>query len=108
MADDVTDPKPLRGGRQRANHIQVHRIELGLKEREYAESYLASNMVGKVGMTAGPLMIGVGAMAAGIGAYFTLRKVYDWGKDVADDVDKWINKDRQGFGTSDDTGPTWK
>lgn len=34
MSDDVTQPKALRGGRQRANHIQVHRIELGKWERD--------------------------------------------------------------------------
>jgi len=35
LADDVTIDKPLNGGRQRANHIQVHRIEAGLWERQH-------------------------------------------------------------------------
>ena len=32
--DDVTSTTPLRGGRQKANHIQVMRLEMGLAERK--------------------------------------------------------------------------
>ena len=62
MADDVTQPGPLRGGRQRANHIQVHRLELGLWERRRVESLLMASAVGVLAP-----MIAVGAGVAGVG-----------------------------------------
>jgi len=68
--DDVTDPPPLRGGRQRANHIQVHRIELGLKEREYAESLVAGKMVQSIGQGAGMVATGAALGLAAWGLYW--------------------------------------
>jgi hypothetical protein len=84
--DDVTNPAPLRGGRQRANHIQVHRIELGLKEREYAEAFagVATAKTAAYGAAA----IG-GAAALGLAAYglwLFLDTVYEIGDKAADYV----------------------
>ena len=55
-ADDVTDPKPLRGGRQRSNRIETHRLELGLKERKYAEALLMTRMYRNVASGTGELL----------------------------------------------------
>ena len=73
MADDVTQPGPLRGGRQRANHIQVHRIELGLKERQYIETAGTVAAIGTIGAGAGIVIGGIGAGLAGYALYQWLK-----------------------------------
>ena len=54
--DDVTDPRPLRGGRQRSNRIETHRLELGLKERQYAEALLMTRMYKNVTTGTGAIL----------------------------------------------------
>ena len=68
---------------------------------------MATNTFSKVATSTGPLLIGGGVVVAGFALWFTLRELYGWGEKVAGDLDKWVNKDRQGFGTSDNPGPTW-
>jgi len=94
--DDVTKDKPLNGGRQRANHIQVHRVELGLWERknlgkpvsELAESAAKIGETIRIVQTAA--VVG-GAVAAGATAY-ALYKIgkaaYGWTEDIYDEVKK--------------------
>jgi hypothetical protein len=73
MADDVTQGKPLKGGRQRANHIQVHRLEWGMWERKniieplstHIEALAATKALNNVansinGLIAAAGMVGVG------------------------------------------------
>jgi len=94
--DDVTKDKPLNGGRQRANHIQVHRIEAGLWERkhllkpvsEVAESTAKIAETVRIVQTAAV----VGVSAAAIGAVYVAYKIgktlYGWADDVWDKVDE--------------------
>mgnify|MGYP006105516603 CR=1 FL=1 len=73
-ADDVTNVQPLNGGRQRANHIQVHRIEAGLWERQNILKPLAqvaevtANMAESVKVAKNVAMV-VAAGAMGLSAY---------------------------------------
>jgi len=69
--DDVTNPAPLKGGRQRANHIQVHRIELGLTERKMLKQSFA--------WTVGPPMLAI--ILAGVGTGLAGFALYQWLKD---------------------------
>ena len=94
MADDVTDKAPLKGGRQRANHIQVHRIEVGLWERKHiVEPLMKSAEVINLGKSVEAVGKGaayvVGAGAIGASAYvlwWTTNKIYGW---VGDAEDWW-------------------
>ena len=95
LMDDVTQDKPLNGGRQRANHIQVHRIEAGLWERkhllkpvsEVAESTAKIAETVRIVQTAAI----VGVSAAAIGAVYVAYKIgktlYGWADDIWDKVD---------------------
>lgn len=94
MADDVKQAAPLRGGRQRANHIQVHRIELGLWERDNLAKPVAS-VLDDAMATASTVKVAtsVAAVAAGgaaIGAVYVAwrigKSIYGWVEDVADVV----------------------
>lgn len=67
--EDVTQPGPLKGGRQRANHIQVHRIELGLTERKYVETAALAAFVPTIAIVAG----GAGVFLAGFALYQWLK-----------------------------------
>lgn len=90
MADDVTQKRPLRGGRQRANHIQVHRIEFGKWERDnlgkplasVADEALAVAQTVRVART----MATVAGAAALAGLSYTAYKVgkaaYGWTEDI--------------------------
>ncbi|MDA8758972.1 hypothetical protein N9M83_01905 [Candidatus Poseidonia alphae] len=94
VQDDVTSKAPLRGGRQRANHIQVHRIEVGLWERENLLKPIASVVDDVMATTKTVRVVKTGAFvglsAAGIGltyvAYKTAKEVYGWIDDVTDPV----------------------
>ena len=68
--DDVTNPTPLRGGRQRSNHIQTVRIEAGLKEREWLESYMAGKTLQAYGQGAGMVAAGAALGLAAFGLYW--------------------------------------
>ena len=68
MADDVKQSKPLRGGRQRANHIQVHRVELGLWERENFGKPMAEVMEEALAISQTVKMARTGAMVVAAGA----------------------------------------
>ena len=94
-ADDVTKDAPLRGGRQRANHIQVHRIEAGLWERQHllepvaqitttAASFAETARTVK---TAAIAAVGTAAIGAVWVAYKIGKSIYEWVDDVADTVD---------------------
>ena len=77
--DDVTNGKALRGGRQKANHIQVHRLEFGLWERKnliepMAESVQAINEVRKFLFVAAPIVAAGGVYVA----YRTGQAAYGW------------------------------
>lgn len=98
--DDVTKDKPLNGGRQRANHIQVHRVELGLWERknlgkpvsELAES--AAKIGEQIRIVQTTALVGL-AVAAGATAYAVYKigkAAYGWADDVYDTV-----KEKQGY-----------
>lgn len=92
MADDVNQPAPLRGGRQRANHIQVHRIELGKWERDNLAKPVAS-VLDDAMATASTVKVAtsVAAVAAGgaaIGAVYVAwrigKSIYGWVEDAKD------------------------
>jgi hypothetical protein len=94
VQDDVTDKSPLRGGRQRANHIQVHRIEVGLWEMENLLTPIASVVDDVMATTKTVRVVTTGAVvglsAAGLGltyvAYKTAKEVYGWIDDVTDPI----------------------
>ena len=94
MADDVKQKAPLRGGRQRANHIQVHRIELGLWERDNLAKPVAA-VLDDAMATASTVKVatGVATLAAGgaaVGAVYVAwrigKSIYGWVEDVKDAV----------------------
>jgi len=68
MPDDVTTAKPLRGGRQKANHIQVHRLELGKWERENLLKPLAGVMDEALAMAQAVRIARMAATLAAAGA----------------------------------------
>ena len=88
--DDVTTGKALRGGRQKANHIQVHRIEAGLWERKnliapMAESAQAVNEMRKFLFVATP----IAAFGAVYVAYKIGQAAYEWVDDYINLKDAW-------------------
>jgi len=94
MADDVEQAAPLRGGRQRANHIQVHRIELGKWERDNLAKPVAS-VLDDAMATASTVKVAtsvavVAAGGAAVGAVYVAwrigKSIYGWVEDVKDVV----------------------
>ena len=92
MADDVKQPAPLRGGRQRANHIQVHRIELGKWERDNLAKPVAS-VLDDAMATASTVKVAtsvavVAAGGAAVGAVYVAwrigKSIYGWVEDAKD------------------------
>jgi len=89
-ADDVTDNKPLNGGRQRANHIQVHRIEAGLWERKHllepvsqiAETTADLAQTVKVAKTAAIVVVAGGVGLAAYSLYWFFDAVYGIGEKI--------------------------
>ena len=86
--DDVTAKKPLRGGRQRANHIQVHRIEAGLWEREnllkpVTETLQTVQQIKTFATVAVPV-VGAGAVYV---AWKVGKSAYGWLDTLKDDID---------------------
>jgi len=92
MADDVTDPKPLRGGRQRSNRIVTHRIELGLWERKQMEPYVdalaAGAVVKNVVLPSAALIAAVGGGYWAVKQVGTLQEAYDEGRGLVRPVAK--------------------
>lgn len=84
--DDVTAKKPLRGGRQRANHIQVHRIEAGLWERENllkpVTETLATVQQVRTAATIALPVVGAGAVYV---AWKVGKSAYGWIDTLAED-----------------------
>ena len=89
--DDVTDEsQPLRGGRQRANHIQVHRIEAGLWEREnilkplgkIADTTAEFSETARLVKTAAIAAGGTAAIGAVWVAYNIGKSLYEWTDDA--------------------------
>jgi len=77
--DDVTDDKPLRGGRQKANHIQVHRVEFGLWERKNLVEPISETLIGlndarKIATIAAPFIAAAGVYTA----YKIGQAAYTW------------------------------
>ena len=90
--DDVTSPKPLRGGRQKANHIQVNRYELGLWERKnlaepLAQTLTALNDVRKVSMIVTPVVAAGGIYVA----YKVGKAAFGWVGTLTDDLEELRN-----------------
>jgi hypothetical protein len=82
MADDVTDPKPLRGGRQRSNRIVTHRVELGLWERKQLEPYIDAMAVGAVVQR---VVLPLSALLAATGgAYWAVKQYGDVKEQIND------------------------
>ena len=86
--DDVTSKKPLRGGRQRANHIQVHRIEAGLWERDnllkpVTETLQTVQQVRTAATIALPV-VGAGAVYV---AWKVGKSAYGWLDTLKDDIE---------------------
>jgi len=95
-ADDVTDKDtPLRGGRQRANHIQVHRIEAGLWERQnllqpvakIADTASEFAETARIVKTAAIGAVGVASVGAVWVAYKIGKSLYEWVDEVGDALD---------------------
>lgn len=92
MADDVKQKAPLRGGRQRANHIQVHRIELGLWERDNLAKPVATVLdeamsvaqTVKVVRTGAVVAAGAAALGASYVAWRIGKSLYGWVEDAKD------------------------
>ena len=109
--DDVTQDKPLNGGRQRANHIQVHRIEAGLWERKHLLKPVGeiADSTAKIAETV--RIVQTVAVVGAAGALVTLsyvaykvgKALYGWTEDVFDkfkdneDAFRYYNS-RGGFG----------
>ena len=94
-ADDVTKDAPLRGGRQRANHIQVHRIEAGLWERQHllqpiakvADTAAEFSETARVVKTAAIAAVGTAAIGAVYVAYRIGASLYEWVDDISTAAD---------------------
>ena len=92
--DDVTQDKPLSGGRQRANHIQVHRIEAGLWERKHLLKPVGeiADSTAKIAETV--RIVQTVAVVGAAGALVTLsyvaykvgKALYGWTEDVFDTI----------------------
>jgi hypothetical protein len=93
-ADDVSKSKPLRGGRQRANKIIVHRIEAGLWERQnllapfasVAEEAAATANTLKAIRTTGIAAAGLAACGVAYVGYKSAKTFFAWTEDVFDGV----------------------
>jgi len=71
--------------RVRSDETKTHRVELGIWEREQMESLLA---VGKVSMFTKGVGIGIGVLATGMAAWYSAKKLYGWGQEIKEDIDK--------------------
>jgi len=86
-ADDVKQEGVLRGGRQRANNIEVHRIELGAWERKRLESVMPALTIQQYAKPFGNLLIAGSLSAIAIGGYLSLKHLYGWASEMGDDVE---------------------
>ena len=93
-ADDVSKNKPLRGGRQRANKIIVHRIEAGLWERQNLlapfaavaeEAAVAANTL-KAIRTTGIAAAGLAACGVAYVGYKSAKTFFAWTEDIFDEL----------------------
>ena len=92
--DDVTSTTPLRGGRQKANHIQVMRIEMGLAERKAILVPIASILqevqesaqTFKVIRTGAIAAAGVASLGAVYVGWRIGKSLYGWVDEIADIV----------------------
>ena len=82
----ATEQKPLKGGRQRADTIQVHRIELGVWERERIKRYESVVLWGGIIPTA------AGIAALGTGAALCAWAFYKYAEKVTGFVDDTLPK----------------
>jgi len=97
-ADDVTQDQPLRGGRQRANHIQVHRVELGAWERKRLDDLMPTMQLNQMVKPA-VAILGAGSLAAiGIAVFMSGRTIWGWGEDLIDMGKSAINEATGGLG----------
>jgi hypothetical protein len=72
--------------RKPTDSIVTHRIEFSPYERNEISEVLLAGKVALVGTGIGVAATGVGAVAAGVGAFYALKKLYDFGEDLANDV----------------------
>ena len=89
--ESVQQDGPLKGGRQRANHIQVHRIELGLKERQYLETAGWVAGISTAGVAVAALAAAAGIGLAGYGAYWASKKAFNWAEEAAAEAQAWYD-----------------
>jgi len=100
--DDPTDTsKPLSGGRQRASHIQVHRIELSLPERKFIKDYLAANATADilkgVGSIVNPFGKAIGIIVGAIIAKEGVEALMGWIQDGLASRQNAINSDYEAY-----------
>jgi hypothetical protein len=103
--ESVQQSGPLKGGRQRANHIQVHRIELGLKERKMAEEAFAFAAIPKALMGFAALAAAAGIGLAGYGLYWASKEAFNWGEKAAHEAEEWAQNTWAGISMQDDVAP---
>ena len=72
--------------RKPTDSIVTHRIEFSPWEREQIGEVLLAGKVALVGTGLGVVATGAGAIAAGVGAFYALKKLYNFGEDLANDV----------------------
>jgi len=103
--ESVQQSAPLKGGRQRANHIQVHRIELGLKERKMFDEALAVQAIPNYLMAFAGLAAAAGIGLAGYGAYWASKKAFGWAEEAAHEAEEWAQETWAGVSGQTDVEP---
>jgi len=103
--ESVQQSGPLKGGRQRANHIQVHRLELGLKERKMFDELLAINAIPNYLMGLAALAAAAGIGLAGYGAYWASKKAFNWAEEAATEAEEWAQNTWAGISSQKDVDP---
>nr|AIE98810.1 hypothetical protein [uncultured marine group II/III euryarchaeote KM3_100_D04] len=79
-------------GRVKSDSYRTDRIELGVKEREYMEQYLAANTIAKLLPAVGIAVGGVGVGLVAYGAYRWLRDAGGWIDDTLDGIGNWFSR----------------
>ena len=83
--------------RKPTDRIVTHRIEFSPYEREEISELLLAGKVAILGTGAGIVATGAGALLAGVGGFYALKKLYNFGEDLAQDV---LGKDSTKFITN--------
>jgi Cdc6-like AAA superfamily ATPase len=83
--------------RKPTDRIVTHRIEFSPYEREEISEVLLAGKVALLGTGVGIIGTGLGALLAGVGTFYGLKKLYNFGEDLAQDV---LGKDSTKFITN--------